>query len=241
MTAGARARENPYDVLGKTLAPFITLLSVRNTGRALSADVSLVEMTGLPPDNAGLKINLSMENPDKLCLRGKVLGAEAAVCRNGQQIWAAPGGTLGTLLNQLPAVPLSKSGNKLGNFVLEVPENQLAFLPALFQVTEEGDEQVGGESCRVLDLVLIPELSRSAGAGDWSARIWVRPGNKLAKFELLKPHWHLTVAIDRLEFTGPLPKSSWQPPADQAADVLRLDAIKFKMILDFIGLGLKST
>jgi len=241
MTVAARARENPYDVLGKTLAPFVNLLAAKNSGRSLTAEISLVEMTGLPQDNSGLKINVSMENPDKLCLRAKVLGLESAVCRNGQQIWAAPGGTIGALLNQLPAISLTKSGGKLGNFVLELPENQLTFLPALFQITEEGDESVNGESCRVLDLALIPELARSAGAGDWSARIWVRSGNKLAKFELLKPHWHLTIAIDHLEFSGALPESTWQPPGDQAADVLKLDASKFKLLLDFIGLGLKTT
>ena len=237
MTGAAGARENAYDLLGKTLAPFVNLLTAKNAGRALSADVSVVEMTGLPAENAGLRVNLSMENPDKLRLRAKVLGADSAVCRNGQQLWAAPGAAIGALLNQLPtsAAPAKPEG-RLEDFVLQLPENQLAFLPALFQVTDEGDESVNGESCRVLDLTLIPELARSAGEGDWSARIWVRSGGKLAKLELLKPHWHVTVAFDRLDFTGPLPAGTWQPPADQAADVLRLDAAKFKQLLSFIGL-----
>ena len=238
MASTAAARENAYDVLGKTLAPFVNVLSARNAGRSVFADCSLVEMTGLPVEDVGLCVNIALENPDKLCLRAKLMGIQSAVCRNGQQIWAAPGGTIGALIDRLPAVAPAKSGgSKLGDFVLAVPENQLAFLPALFQVTDSGDEQINGESCRVLDLALMPELARSAGVSDWSARAWIRPGYKIAKLELLKPRWHLIVAFDKIEFSRSLPESTWQPPADQAADVLRLDAAKFKLIMEFIGLG----
>ena len=237
LSASAGARENAYDVLGKTLTPFVNVLSPKNTGHAISAEVSLVEMTAIRAEDAGMHVTFLLQNPDKLCLRANVMGAQAAVCRNGNQIWAAPGGTLGALLNMLPALPPAKSAGKLPEFVLNLPENQLVFMPALFKVTDSGDEQVNGESCRVLDVTLIPELAHSAGAHDWSARIWVRAGYQPAKFELLKPHWHMIITIDKLAFTGSLPDSAWEPSASQAADVLRLDATRFLQLLKFIGLG----
>lgn len=228
------ARENPYDLVGKSLAPFVNLLSAKNSGHSATADFTLIEMTGLPPENAGFLLHVSMENPDKLCLNGTFMGAQATLCRNGRQIWVTPGSALSLLLNQLPPVTSNKPESPLGNFVLGIPDNQLAFLPALFQVKEENDATINGESCRVLHLVLIPELARSTGMTDCSARIWVRPGYKLARLELIKPNWHLTLGIDHLEFNQKIPASTWQPPTDPAADALQIDPVKIKQLFDFI-------
>ena len=228
------ARENAYDLLGKTLAPFVNLLVAKNKGQAVTGDLSLLEMTGLTADQAGLLIHVAMENPDKLCLSAKVMGAQATFCRNGQKFWAAPGTMLGLLLNQLPAAASGKSEKNPPNFVIQLPENQLAFLPALFQVKDEGDQSVNGETCRVLNLTLNPELARAAGKNNCSARIWVRPGSQLARIELFKPQWHVLLALDRLEFKPKLPESTWQPSAEQEADLLQIEPAKLSQLLELL-------
>ena len=229
----ANARENAYDLLGKTLAPFVNLLVLKNKGQAVTADLSIIEMTGLPPDETGLPIHLAMENPDKLWLSSKIMGTPTTLCRNAEKIWAAPGTMLGLVLNQLPPAKPGKSEKKTPDFVLQIPENQLAFLPALFQVKDEGEQTVNQETCRVLLLALNPELRRAAGKNNGSARIWVRPGYQLARIELFKPEWHVILALNHLEFRQKLPESTWQPPTDQA-DLLQIEPPKLNQILDFI-------
>ena len=229
------ARENAYDLLGKTLAPFVNLLSAKNPGHSVSGDLFLIEMTGIPPENAGIQVHVALENPDKLYLSGSFMSAQATLCRNGRQIWASPGGTLGLFLNQLAPATSDKKEVPLGNFVLGIPDNQLAFLPALFQVKEEGDDAINGESCRVLHLMLIPELAHSAGLSNFTAKIWIRSGYLLARVELLNPHGHVTLGIEHLDFKSKLPESIWQPPTDPAADVLRIDPSRIKQLFDFMG------
>jgi hypothetical protein len=218
------------------LAPFGSLLASAHAHQALTADLSLQEMTGLPAEYLGLALNLALENPDKLRLRATLLGEPAVACRNGQDVWLAPAGKLAPLLNLAPDVP-SKSDTRLGNLSLEVPAKELAFLPALFQVRDAGDETVDGAACRVLDLALAPELAQPAKTEGWAARVWVRPDYKLAKLEFFKQHWHVIVAVNKLEFSGALPESTWQPETTEADGVLHLKPGQLRFLLDLVSRG----
>lgn len=237
LSAGSSiARENPYDLLGKTLAPFINLFvkDAKNPNRAMDAELSLLEMTGLPDGLAGSKVTLALENPDKLRLRVLTGGTETRflLCRNGQEVRVWPGPKIEALLEPPQRGKKQKKRSKLEDFALPIPEQQLVLLPALFQVQDKNDETINGFKCRVLEATLIPELSRPMGIEEWSALLWVGPENKPVKLTLRKPRWQLTVSFDKLEFSRSLPESTWQPGPEESKDALRLDPGRLEQLLN---------
>ena len=117
---------------------------------------------------------------------------------------------------------------KLPSFRLPLTEKQLVFLPILFQVQDAGSADVAGESCRVLDLVLMPELARALKAQDWTARLWVLPGLRIAKVTLVRgDKWHAVISIKKLEYAPALPDETWQPSPTEAPDILHLTPARY--------------
>ncbi len=233
LLANAHAAENPYDVLGKMLAPFVNLLAkdARNANRAMSLELRVIEATKLPRELAGSTASVDLEYPDKLLLRGPVLGEPVTICRNGQELWAAPGSKIEALLGNMRDLPKPKKKYKLADWALPIPEKQLVFLPVLFQVTDRGEEDVDGVTCRVLDVQLMPMLAESLKVEDWTARLWVRPDYTPAKLDFHDPQWHGVFAFDKVTFSPSLPPETWQPAPDQT-DVLKLTPQRFKQLLD---------
>ncbi len=235
-SAVLRAEENRYEVLGKVLMPFANVFakSTKNPNRALQLTARLELMTGLPPALLGTRAELALQYPDKLRLRAPVLGEELTICRDGQKVWAYPGAKAAALLDAATAgKKLLKPDAKaqLPPFALPIPEKQLVLLPLLFQVKDVGAEPLDGEPCRVLDLFLMPELARSLREKDSAARVWVRGDGKPARLSVARAGWQIAVRFERVEFSKSLPPETWQPTAEQAADVLQLDAARYGQLL----------
>jgi hypothetical protein len=137
-----------------------------------------------------------------LRLHATVLGQQVTVCRNGEEIWAVPGGQIETLLDG-QSLPKADPDFKPGGFRLPVTEKQLVWLPVLFTVQDAGDEAVNGENCMVLDVTLMPELAHALKAEDYSARLWVKADYKVAKIELRKgTGWHAVISVKSVEYAA---------------------------------------
>ena len=231
--AASRAAEHRYDVLSKLLTPFLQVFgkNLKNPNRAVTLSLRLEKMSGLPQALAGTRAELALQAPDQLLVRGPLLGEEITLCRRGQELWAAPGAKLQALL-ALAAVrkklPPLDPEVRLEPFALPLPEKQLVFLPAFFQVRDAGVEAIDGEECRVLDLALMPELERSLEERGWAARVWVRADYKPARLVVTRPGWEIAVRFEKVTFSPKLPDSTWQPPD---ADVLKLDPPHFQQLL----------
>jgi hypothetical protein len=235
-TAPARAEEHRYDVVSKLLAPFIGVLASdsKSPERALTLTAHLERLTGAPPELAGTVAELALQYPDRVRVHGPILGEDLTVGRSGQRVWAAPGAKVQALLDLAIAqkkLPKADPAAQLGPLQLPLPAKQLVFLPALLVVKDAGVESVDGESCRVLDLALMPELEKSLRDKGWAARVWVRADYRPARLVLTRPGWELAVKFDRVEFAPRLPEATWTPPAD---DVLTLDAPRFRQLLQAI-------
>jgi hypothetical protein len=232
ITSAAHAEENRYDLLGRALMPFVNVFAktTRNPNRALSLTARLELLTGLPPELAGTRADLALQFPDKLRLHGPLLGDEITICRNGQHVWAHPASKIAPLLDTSPAKPDPKA--RIEPFQLPVPEKQLVFLPALFQVKDAGAEPLDGAPCRVLDLALMPELAKSKNAQGWAARLWLHDDATPARLSVVKPKWQIAVRFERVEFSKALPPETWKPTAAQADDVLNLDAAQYERLLE---------
>ncbi len=240
-SAPASELENKYDVLAKTLMPFVNVFAAKtkNPNRALTLKLRLESMTGMRPDLAGTRAEIAVEYPDKLRLHGPIFGEELTICRDGQDIWVFPGSKLAPLLEAARAakkLPPPDPKFRLEPFRLPVPEKQLVFLPALFQVRDAGEESLDGLPCRVLDLQLMPELAKSLGPG-WTARVWVDPNHLPTRLTLTRPDWQISVRFDDLKFTPSLPDSTWKPTADESTDVLKIPPSQYQQLLQLISSG----
>lgn len=236
LAAAARAEENRYDVLSRALLPFAQIFATntKNPNRALLLSGRLELMTGLPAALVGSRAELALQYPDRMRLRAPVLGQEVTLCRRGQDAWVYPGAKVGALLGvarELKKLPKADPKARFESFALPVPEKQLALLPALFQVKDVGAEPLDGEPCRVLDLFLLPELARGLKEKDWAARLWVRGDSKPARLSVARTGWQIAVRFERVEFSKTLPPETWEPTAEQAGDVFRLDAARYEQLL----------
>lgn len=230
----ARAAENKYDVLAKTLAPFINVLAekTKNPNRALSLAARLERFSALPPELAGATAELDLQSPDRLRLRAPILGEQVTAVRRGQELWAAPGDRLRPLLDAAAAektLPKLDPKYRLEPFRLPLPQKQLVLLPALFAVEDGGSAAVDGVPCRVLHLTLLPELDRQLDEHGWRASVWVGPDYKPARLIVTRPGWELAVRFQKVEFVPKLPDATWEPPAE--VDVFKLDPPRFQQIL----------
>ena len=236
MWSPARAADNKYDVLAKALAPFINVLAekTKNPNRAMSLVARVERLTGLPPELAGARAELDLQYPDRLRIRGPLLGEQVTACRNGQQLWAIPGERLQAALDLAVAqrkLPKPDPKARLEPFRLPLPQKQLVFLPALFDVADAGFESLDGVENRVLDLTLMPELDRQLEQRGWHGRLWIRPDGKPARLVVARPGWELAVRFEKVAFAPRLPDATWEPPADAASGVLTLDAPRFQQLL----------
>ncbi len=216
----AAGQINPYDLLGRTLVPIASIFSPQNEQHALAATLVLEKMTGLPTEQRGGRLDLLLEPPTRVLLRGSFAGQSLAACRVGDEIWLEPGQKIAALVPPpTPPTPGKKKKKKKGErrlapMALPFPPQQLALLPVLF-VVKEGSPVDG---LRVLEVQLMPPLAASLGVAEWSARLYYQ-GEDLARLEILRPGWHLVVGVERLEFQKTLPPESWNPASE---DVLRL-------------------
>jgi outer membrane lipoprotein-sorting protein len=241
----ARARENPYDVVGKVLAPYTQVIagSTKTKNRAITMQLRLEQASGGDPKLAGTRVDFAVQMPDRLRVTAPLGGERITVCRDGQKIWAFPGSRLQALLAD-PAVaktlPEPDRKFKLAPFELPIPEKQLAFLPVLFKVTEAPDEVLGDVTCRVLDLQLMKGLDKSLGFKNAGTRIWVSPDYNLLRIAVHSEEGDATVRIEQARFAVSLPAATWQPTAEESADVLNLTpALYDQLVRALIGRGRK--
>lgn len=231
-----RAEENRYDLIGRTLLPFVNVLAktTTNPNRAVSFTAKLEQMTDLPPDLAGSHAEVALEYPDKLRLRGPIMGEDITICRKGQEVWAYPGSKVEALLSAAAAakkLPKPDPKFRLQPFSLPVPEKDFVFVPVLFQVKDVGSEPVDGEACRVLDVFLMPQLEHSLKAQGWGSRAWINGDARPVRISVAKPGWMIVVRFEHIEFTPKLPDSTWEPTSDQVSDILKLDPIRYQQLL----------
>lgn len=236
--AAPAAEENRYDLVSRLLAPFANVFvnAPAKANHALSFEVRLEQMTNLPAEFTGAKAEIAAEYPDKVRLHGPLLGENVTVCRHGDALWASPGSRVEELLKTAAAekkLPKLDPKAKLENFSLPISEKSIALLPTLLQIKDIGSEPVDGKTCRVMDLFLLPEL-RKALKETWAARAWVGADARPVRISLAKPGWMMVLRFDKVDFPTKLPDSTWEPTAEEAGDVLKLDAPRYLQLVGSI-------
>src|SRR5687767_9017547 len=118
-----RAAEDRYDLLGKVLGPFVRVFAGESAGdsRALQLVVSIEQMTGLPPELVGTRAEVAIEPPDKLRLRGPILGGTFTLVRNGNLLWVQPAAKARALLDPGSAPGLTAADKKFQLRAFKLP------------------------------------------------------------------------------------------------------------------------
>jgi len=238
-------RENPYDVIAKIFEPFLGVLLTESNGtnRAAEIELEMVDVSGrLPKEMKGAVLKGSVQFPDKVRLEAPVLGETFTVCRNGNAVWATPGGKVEYLLSKFQVAPKKTDGLSTPVYLPITPQ-QAIFLPALFSVARSDVAEVDelrGESCRVVSAKLMPALAEGLDAEDFEARLWVAAGHRLRRVEVLRKDFSVTVDIRSLKFRPSLPASTWEPPQD-ASDIHRTDLAMLDGLFFILMNSLRST
>lgn len=224
------AQDNPYDALGQVLQPLAAAFSPQSASRGVALELVLESATGLPAAFAGKRVELLVQPPDRFVVRAVMEGESWAMGRSGQEVWISPGSKV-TALAPLPEPRKKKKKKERGLDAMELPFSpaQLSFLPILFTV-KEGPPS---EEARVLMVRLMPEIARSLGVEDWSARLFLsRESGRLIALELARPDWLLRVKVARLDISPSLPPESWGPLAGERADVVRVSGVEARRWLE---------
>lgn len=228
-------RDNPYDVLGQVLSPFLSVLvaATDNPNKACTLTIEMTEVTGrLPREMAGASIKAAVEFPDKVKLTAPVLGEYVTVCRNGQDVWATPGAKVEFLLGkfEIKPRPIKKTNTPLS---LPITAQQAIFLPAIFTVlnAEVAEvQELNGEDCRVITAALMPELAKAIKSEGFRVEMWVAPGYLPRRFKITQPDFTATVEVRDLRFGPSLVPATWTPPAG-VTDIYRTNAEHLDAIL----------
>jgi hypothetical protein len=233
----ARAAENRYDVIAKSLMPFLDLLfqEPKRPYRALDATLSLGSAKGAPQELVdGARVRLVLARPDRLRVEGRLGVQEVIVCRTGDTIWAWPGSQIEPLLGE--ASGKKYSSKPLGKWKLPVADSQAVFLPALLLVEDvAAAANANGQVCRVLDIGLMPELARQSGLDGWRVRTWINTdGYKPVRISVRGPDWTGILNIDQLEFLESTPDDWWKPTEAQEADTLKIGPARYRELVSSI-------
>jgi len=239
--------DNAYDVVGKTLRPFIgALLGGKNvTQYGMAMRVTITEVSGrLPAEMAGATVDMAFEYPDKVWVSAPVLGEKVTICRNGDSIWGTPGKKVELLLSRFPEAKPAPA-NRKANSPLYLPVNatEAAFLPALFSIEKTLETAtLNGDDCRVIAAKMMAPLAEVLKWEGFRTRVWVAPDYAPRRIEIHQPDFSVTAEISRLKFVPSLPVATWAEPAD-TADIHRTksEMIEALLYVVFNSLNLKGT
>ena len=218
--------ENRFDVLAKSIAPIIALLTPAgsNGNHAIDALATIAASTGLPAELNGAQVHVAFEFPDKLLVQFPTPRGPAIICRNRQDVWAFPAAQLAPLMEK---VGIDISSEPLPPFQLE--ETKAILLPALFDVHDAGSVKLNEQTYRVLDVGVIRQKKKRAA---WPVRLWVRPENHtVAQIQLRAKDWDATLEIGKLELSPSLPAATWQPTPEQHDQIMAIPGDKIAALL----------
>jgi len=220
------AGEPVYDTFAQALSPFASAVFGGSEGqpRAFVAECVVESASGKLAAAEGMRLRLALQSPDHLRADLAYNGQLLTACRAGNELWALPEAPLRALAlaagidvedtepdqSSPPLIPLALN------------PQLLVFLPAVFDVKDLGNEDIGGTPHRVIEFELIPQLRKAIKAEPFTARAWLDAENHPRRVVVSGDNYTIQVGVDKLTFTQLLPTEAWQPAPDQKP--LRLPA-----------------
>lgn len=223
---GEGESESRFDVLAKSVAPIIALLTPAgsNGNHAIDLQAKIGSAMGLPAELNGAQVHVAFEFPDKLLVQFPTPAGPATVCRDKQTVWAFPASQFQPLVEK---VGIDISTEPLPPFQLD--QNKAVFLPALLDVHDAGSVKLNEQTYRVLDVGVVGQKKKKSA---WPVRLWIRPqDHSVAQIQLRAKDWEATLEIGKLDLSPTLPTSTWQPTPEQHDQVMAIPGDKIATLL----------
>ena len=215
-----------YEIFAQALAPFASAVFGGGEGQpgAFVAECKVTAASGKTAAAQGMQLRLALQRPDHLRADLAYNGQVLTACRAGKELWAAPAGAMKTLaqaagINTANSAPDTKSAPLIP---LALDAKMLAFLPVVFDVKDQGSEDIKGVPHRILQFGLLPELRKAIKAEPFDARAWIGDDFRPRRVIVSGEDYSIQVDVERLTFAPQFPDKAWQPTEGQ--HVLRLPA-----------------
>jgi hypothetical protein len=223
--------QNKYDVLARILQPYGALFYSKGLTKALQMDVIVREGPPSAAEILNQPLRVTLQMPDKLRIETIDPEHRMVVCRNGQRVWAYPRELAATIA--IAGVP-SPKGAKIPDFRLPLKDQQIVWLPVLFQILRfERSSDASGEPAWRIDFQLSPEISQATKSDPWAASVVVRQDDfQVRSLHIDSTCWKGTIDILASRFETGFPPETWEAGPELANDATAIPAERFASALE---------
>jgi outer membrane lipoprotein-sorting protein len=232
---GARwaGAQNKYDVLAKTLQPYLSLFYSKSPTKAMVALATIREATQITPLLLNRPMRISFQFPDKLRVETEDDGQKIILCRDGQNVWVYPK-DLGEQL--LSSADLSRSSQTIPDFRLPFRDQQIVLLPALFQILRyETTTDPSGQAAWNLEFRIDPQLAKSL-KDSFVVQTLVRQNDyQVEKIRAKSGAFSGILEVSSIQFLSSLPAATWHAEEAIIADAVTLPPAAYRSALQKIA------
>jgi hypothetical protein len=225
--------QNKYDVLAKTLEPYLSLFYSKSSTKAMIALVTLRQATQITPLLLNRAIRISFQFPDKLRIETDDENQKVILCRDGQSVWVYPK-DLGEQL--LSSADLTRSSQTIPEFRLPVRDQQIVLLPALFQILryETTADQLSQPAWN-LEFRIDPQLAKGLKNSFVVATLVRQSDYQVEKIRAKSSAFSGILEVSSVQFLSSLPAETWHAEETIIADAVILPPGAYRSALQKIA------
>ncbi|MBV8378332.1 MAG: hypothetical protein JO279_15145 [Verrucomicrobia bacterium] len=201
--------QNKYDVLARVLQPYGALFYSKATTKAMQADLVLRDGPPAAMELLDQPLRVFLQIPDKLRIETLDPQHRLVFCRDGQKVWVYPQGILAGLV---ASGGQPGGGRKIPDFRLPLKDQQIIWIPALFEILRFGSASDSGTPTWTIDFRLSPGVAQSMKCGDWTVSATVTQSDfRLRRLRIASSRWTGTFDIIACRFEKVFPPQTWEP------------------------------
>jgi outer membrane lipoprotein-sorting protein len=221
--------QNKYDVLAKVLQPYGALFYSKSPNKAMVAEVTIRQASKVTPLLLNRQMRISFQFPDKLRVETSDQGQRVILCRNGQTVWVYPK----NLGDQLGAnTGSTESTQAIPDFRLPIRDQQIVFLPALFQILRyESTKDRTNQPAWNLEFRIDPQLMKSLKESFVVDALVRKNDYQVENIRAKSSAFSGELEVASTEFLSSLPAETWLPEESIATDAVSLSPSGYRAAL----------
>jgi hypothetical protein len=221
--------QNKYDVLAKVLQPYGALFYSKSANKALLAELTIRQASKVTPLLLNRRMRISFQFPDKLRVETSDQGQRVILCRNGQNVWVYPK-NLGEQLGA--AAGSTESRQAIPDFRLPIRDQQIVFLPALFQILRyELAKDRTNQLAWNLEFRIDPQLMKNLKESFVVDALVRQNDYQIENIRAKSSAFSGELEVASTKFLPSLPAETWLPEESIAADAVSLSPSGYRAAL----------
>jgi hypothetical protein len=212
--------QNKYDVLAKMLQPYGALFYSKSANKAMLAELTIRQASKVAPLLLNRRMRISFQFPDKLRVETSDQDQRMILCRDGQNVWVYPK-NLGEQLGV--ASGSSESKQAIPDFRLPIRDQQIVFLPALFQILRyESIKDRTNQLAWKLEFRIDPQLIKNLKESFVVETLIRQSDYQVENIRAKSSAFSGELEVASTQFLPSLPAETWLPEESIAADTVNL-------------------